>query len=211
MKKLEINVERITEPPEKVLKMYAAVMGFLHEERDMGSLKVSEITTRAGIGKGTAYEYFSSKEELLSYAMMWGILNKLHELAEAVSRKKNFREKVFCVFDWLEAYKEYANIMIQIIKGTFGEACYEEKEQIAEGFAQSVQGYIFGRIDEMLDQGYQEGIFTETDKERRALAFFGAVIQYAFVIMGPMASPFRQMGQMQLKEFSYNSMIKALN
>lgn len=211
MERLEINIKNIIEPPEKMLKMYEAVLSFLREERDMGTLKVSDITTRAGIGKGTAYEYFSSKEELITSAMMWGIADKIHELAELLNEKDSFREKCFCIFDWLEAYREYAQVMLRIVKGNMGDCCCEGKEQLAGSFVQSVQGYIYERIGEMLELGFWEGAFTMQDKEKRALAFFGAVIQYSFVIMGPKESPFLRMNQMQLKEFVYESMIKALN
>lgn len=209
MKQLEIDVKNIIDPPEKMLKMYGAVMSFLHEDKELMSLKVSDITTRAGIGKGTAYEYFSSKEELITSALMWGIVAKIHELAESVSRKENFREKCYCIYEWLETYREYAQVMIRIIKGNFGD--HDTQEQICENVAKSVQGYIFARIDEMLELGFQEGAFTETDTNKRALAFFGAVIQYSFVIMGPVESPFMKFDRMQLKEFCYDSMVKALS
>ena len=45
----------------KVTATYQAVIDLLMEGVDVGSLTVSEITGRAGIGKGTDYDYFSSK------------------------------------------------------------------------------------------------------------------------------------------------------
>ena len=53
--------KQTAEIPEKVLLIYQAVPQMLKEGADINTLKVSEITERAGIGKGTAYEYFSSK------------------------------------------------------------------------------------------------------------------------------------------------------
>ena len=46
--------------PSKVLLMYQAVLQFMEEGADVASIRVSSITERAGIGKGTAYEYFDS-------------------------------------------------------------------------------------------------------------------------------------------------------
>lgn len=51
--------------PPKVKAMYEAVLDLFASGRELSTLKVSEITARAGIGKGTAYEYFSSKEEMI--------------------------------------------------------------------------------------------------------------------------------------------------
>ena len=64
-------MKKMFEPSEKVQRMYEAVATFVEEERDLSTIKVSEITSRAGIGKGTAYEYFASKEELLVQATLW--------------------------------------------------------------------------------------------------------------------------------------------
>lgn len=211
MKQLEVTIKNILDPPEKMLKMYEAVIGFLHENRDMGSLKVSDITTRAGIGKGTAYEYFSSKEELITSAMMWGIVVKIHELADSISEREGFQEKCFCIFEWLETYKEYIHVMMRIIKGSFGSSCREAQEKIAHSFACPVRRYLFEKIEEMLELGFREGVFSEQDREKRALAFWGAVIQYSFVIMEPREFPFMKLDNIKLKEFVYDSMVKALN
>ena len=51
--------------PEKVRLLYEAVIAMITDGWDINRMKVSDITAQAGIGKGTAYEYFSSKEEIL--------------------------------------------------------------------------------------------------------------------------------------------------
>ena len=53
----------------KVEALYKAVMELLLEGKEIRKMKVSEITEQAGIGKGTAYEYFESREELLVRAL----------------------------------------------------------------------------------------------------------------------------------------------
>ena len=58
-------------------------------ERGFASTRVADIAERAGIGKGTVYEYFSSKEELLFAVFEWindGIAKRVREaLAEGGS------------------------------------------------------------------------------------------------------------------------------
>ena len=44
----------------KVKALYEAVEELIFENIDVKGIKVSDITERAGIGKGTAYEYFES-------------------------------------------------------------------------------------------------------------------------------------------------------
>ena len=52
------GLEEIRDVPPKVLGMYRAVVELIEEGADIAGLRVSTITDRAGIGKGTAYEYF---------------------------------------------------------------------------------------------------------------------------------------------------------
>lgn len=55
---------------EKEIAMYEAVLTLLGEGASIEKIKVSDITKKAGIGKGTAYEYFDSKEEIFAGAFI---------------------------------------------------------------------------------------------------------------------------------------------
>ena len=59
--------------PPKVTAMYRAVSTLLREDKDISEMSVSMITGLAGIGKGTAYEYFDSKEEIIVCALLYEI------------------------------------------------------------------------------------------------------------------------------------------
>ena len=78
----------------KVKALYEAVEELIFENIDVKEIKVSDITERAGIGKGTAYEYFRNKEEIISSAMLYHIdlicrqmIEKLEEFYAAWMRK----------------------------------------------------------------------------------------------------------------------------
>ena len=53
-------------PSEKELAIYQGVLRLLQEGADIHALKASDIAEAAGLGKGTLYNYFSSKEESFS-------------------------------------------------------------------------------------------------------------------------------------------------
>lgn len=65
-------MSEMTIPP-KVIAMYRAVSTLLQEGKDIPEMSVSMITAQAGIGKGTAYEYFDSKEEIIVGALLYEI------------------------------------------------------------------------------------------------------------------------------------------
>lgn len=54
-----------TQRREKEIAVYEAVLKLLGQGENLSALTVSRIAAAAGIGKGTVYEYFSSKEEIV--------------------------------------------------------------------------------------------------------------------------------------------------
>ena len=57
----------------KVISMYDAVGELISQGMDLNDITVLDITKKAGIGKGTAYDYFSSKEEIIAKALLYHI------------------------------------------------------------------------------------------------------------------------------------------
>ena len=55
---MEIKVENMKNPPDKMRLMFHAVSELIMQQRDISAIKVQDITTEDGIGKGNAYEYF---------------------------------------------------------------------------------------------------------------------------------------------------------
>ena len=88
---------------EKVLSLYQAVIDLIEEDADINGMKVADITNRAGIGKGTAYEYFSSKEEMIVEALMFDMERQLGQIYELLLVKKSLKEQIYGVFEWLES------------------------------------------------------------------------------------------------------------
>jgi AcrR family transcriptional regulator len=102
--------------------MYEAVSELVREHRELSTIKVSEITAKAGIGKGTAYEYFSSKEELISHALMYEYSSKIQKLAVSAFMPEHFRERCYRVMDWIRDNKEYNLMFSQLFRASRGSA-----------------------------------------------------------------------------------------
>lgn len=93
------GLEELNQIPPKVLQMYRAVIELIEEGADAGSLRVSTITDRAGIGKGTAYEYFDTKEEIVACALVYYIQGMFGWLGEELLRKESFGEQMQYLLD----------------------------------------------------------------------------------------------------------------
>ncbi len=72
--------------------------------------RIEEVAAAAGIGKGTVYEYFRSKEELLSAAVGY-------EMEEMTRQVKNKVDQVFTVKDKIKALVE--TVMFRHHKGCY--------------------------------------------------------------------------------------------
>ena len=84
------GMEDIRQLPPKVCGIYKAVIQMLEEGTEAGDIRVSAVTERAGIGKGTAYEYFDSKEEIVTCAILYQMrcmFGWLKETLEELDRK----------------------------------------------------------------------------------------------------------------------------
>lgn len=100
----------------KVEKLYQAVIELLEEGCDITAMKVSDITNRAGIGKGTAYEYFDNKEEIIANALKYDMEKQLDSLYEIILTAESFRDKVMETYDWIEKNLTKKSSGIQFFK-----------------------------------------------------------------------------------------------
>lgn len=196
------KLKNIFDPPEKVQRIYEAISELVQENREIAALKVQEITSRAGIGKGTAYEYFSSKEEIILHAGLWICFQQNRELLKELEKYDNFQSKFMFLLGWMENHKEQNELLIKALKGSFHGECTQLKELIPEGLIEKAKEYMTRQINRLFDLGYREGIITIQDEEKRMIVFFGTMMQYRFM---------SGMSKEEYKQFIYECMVKSLN
>lgn len=99
-------------PKEKAI--YQAVIELFEEGADVNNLTVSEITARAGIGKGTAYEYFSGKEEMIAKAFFYNGEALCRQLYEGICKEKELYNKIDFVLLTMEQQVSRANCIFRL-------------------------------------------------------------------------------------------------
>jgi len=87
---------------DKVIAIYRAIGDLVAEGADISSMRVSDIAAKAGIGKGTTYEYFSSKEEMVIKAMVFLVDSMVKRILLQMERLENFRDKFMLLLDEME-------------------------------------------------------------------------------------------------------------
>ncbi len=101
---------------EKVIPIYEAVLDLLVENKEPANIKVIDISNRANIGKGTLYEYFDSKEEIILRAIIFEMTRKLGEIIELVKKQKNFESMIYSTMEWIDNNTKFRNCFTQILK-----------------------------------------------------------------------------------------------
>ncbi len=87
--------------PEKVLSIYHAVIHFFCTGRDLSTVKITDIAQAAGIGKGTVYEYFSSKEELIVKALLYAMEIVFRKISTITREESSFKKRMYRVMEYL--------------------------------------------------------------------------------------------------------------
>lgn len=187
-KKMSIDIEEFENMPEKVRKIYEAVGELAKEGRDVTTLKVSEISKKAGIGKGTTYEYFESKEELISKAVFFSMYVNIKTILLIMYGKGSFKEKFYDIMDYMWSNKLDDNTVksiINVLKGT------PEPENVFHGFPNegkrkesmpesicAIEQALVG----FMNQGIAEGTISEKDEIFRKNVLCSQLIQFIFFI-----------------------------
>lgn len=87
---------------EKEIAIFNGIVELLNQGRRIHELKVSDISAAAGIGKSTAYEYFTSKEEILRQAIRYHMMREYSAVAAFVDRHDCFLSLLHHTMDYVE-------------------------------------------------------------------------------------------------------------
>lgn len=208
-----MKIEEIQNLPPKVIKMFDAVNEMLSENVDINNMKVADITNRAGIGKGTAYEYFSSKEELITKALMYDTQKQFCYVTEIIQNSRTFQEKVMASLDWIAENFKDCKTFTQLVR--IGMGTYDVSMALKDEFVKihSCQGcdIAFVVVDEIMACGVEEGIILNKNKNLLRMAFTSQILMFAMFLSDKQHMEEMALSIEEVKQFAYNSIVKALN
>lgn len=198
------------ETNEKVLAMYKAVCILIEEGCELTGMKVSDITARAGIGKGTAYEYFRSKEEILMRAMEYEFMQQYQELKRSLEQEVTFRGAMERVFDWLDRNIRRKRLAYQTLKFV-GEIQKKAKESQKDCVRQKMKkrADLFDELlDYMTELGKKEGIIRSEIPEK--LVRVELCSRFTGYFLHFQSEDKNESENRLIRDFLYENMIKGL-
>ena len=151
---------------EKEILIFNAVNELLNEGVKLHTVKVADIAKKAGIGKGTIYDYFKS----------YNMDIELYENIKKINKGNNFKEKVYIILDIIEKsttdYSSFSNIL-------FSNLSHNE----FKGILENNKDYINKRyellkksINDLLSIGVLENIIKEQDDKDYQIMVFESVV-----------------------------------
>ena len=133
---------------------------------------MSRIANTAGVGKGTMYEYFSSKDELINFSLtlyVAQIEQKVASLTAGISDpQKRLRHYLHEVIRTIQSDPHTMGVMLAIFKKLVSDGRETEHTTLLRGMFQSARTAIY----DMLMDGVDKGLFRpEAGQNARVIAF----------------------------------------
>lgn len=142
-------------------QIFHAVIDLMKQEGLLAKIKVADIAKHADVGKGTVYEYFSSKEEILTETILYMLEQTGQNIKEVkygdLSFKDTLKKHTQKIMDVIE---ENANFHMILMSQNFaGLINHEQKLQIINKIGEMKLGYQ-NLLKTFLDKGVSEGLIT---------------------------------------------------
>lgn len=193
----------------KQIALFQSVVSLLEDGVSAANMKVSDIAVRAGVGKGTTYEYFSSKEEMIVRAIFYDIQIKMTELEGRIRLASGFENSYYTILEWIDENLQAKHVLYQIL-GMNSMDC-----QLSSEICNMIQihkeglGHIRESLVGLTDMAEQEGLISpQVPASFRNLSFISSILSYVSYLK--MQNSITDVTKQQIKEFLYNSMIRAL-
>ena len=141
---------------EKKELLYSAVLRLIAAGKPVDGLKVSEIASEAGIGKGTVYEYFTSREELLAGAVEYGKRREYEALVRGLCAVEGFEARWQVVEEAARRLTHCGVILLRQLPELYAggkAACFLKDEEIlSEDFSRigKIESYL---VEAALEDG----------------------------------------------------------
>ena len=197
---------------QKELMIFQGVSKLASQGKSIYTVTAQQIASAAGVGKGTIYEYFSTKEEIIAKAIIYSIEQENIQLKKAVATATNFEGKIGAVFD--RVLDSFSNSLsaFNVMMSAGG-----TKELMAFLCAGSKSyGDVVGQstkiFTDILACGVDEGKFPlPTEPEYVKMVLSASILAVGKTAIEDMKKENLEETKEKIKENAYIMLIKALN
>jgi len=167
---------KIVDKEAKKLEILDAAMK-VFAEKGFANTKMLDISGRAHIGKGTIYEYFSSKDDIFEYVFIHFMKTMEASVTDALHCSETPEEKIRCMFmNWANMVVQHSSDIMEVMLDFWAEAV-RKKDERELGIVNLEKIYTDFRviIQSILEEGIQRGHFRDQDAYHTASLMLGAM------------------------------------
>lgn len=194
--------------PTKKIALCQAVISLIEDGVNINDLKVSDITGRAGIGKGTAYEYFESKEEIIGQAIAWHMRSEIEKVREQIEQMDTFKDQVCQVFDWMERMNKcrFFTLFFRVASGSL--EIGEKLRNVVE-HQNCRDGYLERFLDIPVKTARKQGLIDPSLKHYFIMNILTSQFASYMIFLNHPETP-AGVENREMQEFLYSCMVKLL-
>ncbi len=161
---------------EKELIIMRALMELLSSGMSLHDIKTSDIAQAAGIGKGTLYNYFKTKEDIIAQTILYNVETELGEVFRRMNEEKDFRAKCYrimrCVHEIISNESSDFHLILFHVGG-------KEMKQFFQGDISFIKEYldmIFEKTLQIAELGAKEGLIVRQEDQEYTYSVFAAAL-----------------------------------
>lgn len=192
----------------KELLVFEGMLNLAREGKFSKEIKTDDIAKKAGIGKGTLYNYFSSKEEIIKKTILFYMQQKFEQVYLSLNTLNSFKDMCYKIFDAISALhaahedlSAFLSALTQEEIMEYMKSCYNQKNlnlDIQEIFTK------------LITLGKNEKLITNNDKDYICWVFLSAFASL-FALTQPCVPNIANKSDKTLKEYTYKMIINALD
>ena len=132
-------------------------------EKGIKNLTITEIAKTAGIGKGTVYDYFSNKEEIV-FEIIRNFIEKHHQnLLSQSDKNTSAKQKILYLFDFfLSEYKPYEK-HLDVYREYLSVTLSSKFSPMIE-FNRECSAFIKNILQDIIEEGIQKGEINDVSR-----------------------------------------------
>lgn len=148
---------------EKELLVFKAFKNILFSHSNITKITVSDIAKEAGIGKGTVYEYFSSKEEIIAKSLVYNFYEVVNKLSTKINEENSFEKNCYILFDFLIDKVTTLSPYFKLFTNNFKLKDFYGYIQDDSELINTLKEDVYSTTYKVLSIGVNEGIIRKND------------------------------------------------
>lgn len=168
---------------EKKKLIFKALFELIKKGRTPETIKVSDIAAAADIGKGTVYQYFESKEQIIAEALIYHIKRSFISITERMHRSESFEGRINALLNIVEQRISLIPSSIGLLFFDVGVNNMKEYLNTEQDKFEMFHAMIAEEMDELARVGIREGVVDADIDFKYARQVFGSAMMGYFSAM----------------------------